>query len=93
VRNAVAAFQSGRFDGVGLSPAMLAKAREKNIYNTLVQGDPLRFLAERRDSYDLITAAASLPHFGDLRPVFDAVATALRDDGLFVFTVISQRAE
>jgi predicted TPR repeat methyltransferase len=76
-----------RLEGVDLSPAMLAKAKEKKIYDTLVQGDLLRLLADRRGSYDLVTAAASLPHFGDLRPVFDAVAMALRDGGLFVFTV------
>jgi predicted TPR repeat methyltransferase len=74
-------------DGIDLSPAMLEMAKEKKIYDTLQQGDLVALLADRADRYDVVTAAGTLIHFGDLRPVFEAVASALRDAGLFVFTV------
>jgi predicted TPR repeat methyltransferase len=70
-----------------LSAAMLEKAKEKRVYDDLHRGELVTFLAEHPQSYDLLTAAATLIHFGDLRPVFDAAAVALRDCGLFVFTV------
>jgi predicted TPR repeat methyltransferase len=74
-------------DGVDLSPAMLEKARQKGIYDRLEQADIVSFLAAHKDSYDAILGAAILIHFGDLRPVFQAAAQALRDKGLFIFTL------
>lgn len=76
-----------RLEGIDLSPAMLQRAMEKGIYDQLYQGDLVKFLGSRRCSYDIITCAATLIHFGDLRPVFEAAAMSLREDGLFIFTV------
>ena len=76
-----------RLDGVDLSPAMLEKARAKKLYDRLDQADLLAFLLDHKDSYDAILAAAALIHFGDLTPLFQATAAALRDKGLFVFTL------
>ncbi len=78
-----------RLDGVDLSPAMLEKARNKNLYDRLDQADIVPFMFEHQDSYDAILGAATLIHFGDLRAVFQAAAAALRDQGLFVFTLFS----
>ena len=78
---------AARLDGVDLSSYMLNKAREKNIYDTLYCGDLVEILHSRAESYDAIVSAATLIHFGDLRPVFLAAARALRDAGLFIFTV------
>ena len=76
-----------RLDGVDLSDAMLEKARGKNIYNELHREDLVTFMACRANCYDLVICAATLIHFVDLRPAFAATATALRDGGLFIFTV------
>ena len=73
--------------GVDLSPAMLAKARDKEIYHELYESDLASFLSDHCERYDVVTCAATLIHFGDLRPVFQAAAVALRDGGLFVFTL------
>jgi predicted TPR repeat methyltransferase/Flp pilus assembly protein TadD len=78
---------AARLDGVDLSDAMLAKAKEKNTYDNLHHFDLVSFLAARVRSYDVVTCAATLIHFGDLSPVFQAAAQALRDGGLFVFTL------
>ena len=78
-----------RMDGVDLSPAMLEKARKKRIYDNLYEGDLVAFFRSRPSDYDVITAAGTLNHFADLLSVFNAATVALRDGGLFIFTVFS----
>ena len=78
-----------RLDGVDLSPAMLDKARGKNLYDRLEQADIIAFLSAHKGSYDAILGAAVLIHFGDLQALFQAAATALRENGLFVFTLFA----
>jgi predicted TPR repeat methyltransferase len=75
-----------RLDGVDVSPAMLEKAHAKAVYDRLEQADILFFLSGQGEKYDAVTAAAVLIHFGDLQPLFQAVAGCLRAEGLFVFT-------
>jgi predicted TPR repeat methyltransferase len=81
----------GRVDhltGVDLSPAMIAKARERSAYDELVVGDAAALLTRKRgQAFDLIVAADSLVYIGDLAPLFGAVATALSARGLFAFSV------
>ena len=69
-----------------MSDAMLAQARQKNIYDALHLGDLIDYLSSHKQSADVITSAATLIHFGDLNPVFAAAAQCLRPGGLFVFT-------
>jgi len=77
-----------RLTGVDLSAAMIAKARERGVYERLIVGDAAALLRrERPAAFDLIVAADSLVYIGDLKPLFAAVATALSADGLFVFSV------
>jgi predicted TPR repeat methyltransferase len=73
--------------GIDLSAAMMQKAREKGVYDRLHEGDLIAFLNDHPDSFDAVTSAATLIHFGDLRPAFDAAARSLRDRGLFIFTL------
>jgi len=78
---------AARLDGIDLSPAMLEKARGKKVYDGLYQADIVSFLAENKGSYDAIMGAATLIHFGDLRALFHAAASSLRERGLFIFTL------
>ncbi|MEM9618039.1 MAG: methyltransferase domain-containing protein [Pseudomonadota bacterium] len=73
--------------GVDLSPKMLEIAERKNCYDRLVEGDVLDFLIGQPNSIDLCLAADVLVYFGDLEAVFGAVRGALREGGLFAFTV------
>ncbi len=75
-----------RLDGVDLSPQMLAKARQRNIYDALAVDDLYPFLEKKAGCYDVIVAAGVFEHIGDPRHVFQAAFGALRDSGLFVFT-------
>jgi predicted TPR repeat methyltransferase len=78
----------GHLAGVDLSAAMIAKARDRGIYDRLVVGDAAAMLGrEPPGSSDLIVAADALVYVGDLAPLFAAVARALASDGLFAFSV------
>jgi len=76
---------ASRLDGVDLSPAMIEKARLRNIYDRLEVAD-LETSAPAVQ-YDLILAADTLVYLGDLKPVFEAAHARLRPDGYFLFTV------
>jgi predicted TPR repeat methyltransferase len=71
--------------GCDLSPAMVAKAEAKAIYDDLKAMSLLDYLSGQ--SAALALAADVLVYIGDLAPVFAAVAAALPPDGLFAFTV------
>jgi predicted TPR repeat methyltransferase len=74
--------------GVDLSPAMIAKARGKHVYDRLATGDLVAFLdACPRGGADLVIAADVLIYFGDLGAVFRGVSAALGPGGLFAFTL------
>lgn len=73
--------------GIDLSPKMLAKARERGIYTTLIEGDVVAQTNQLSGDFDLIVAADVFVYLGDLAPVFAAVQRVLRPDGLFAFTV------
>ena len=76
--------------GVDLSPAMIAKARERGGYDALVVGDAMALLRRQPlATFDLVVAADSLVYIGDLAPLFAAVATALTTDALIAFSVES----
>jgi predicted TPR repeat methyltransferase len=77
-----------RLAGVDLSAGMVARARERGVYDRLVVGDAAAMLGrEPPGILDLIVAADALVYFGDLAPLFAAVARALASDGLFAFSV------
>ena len=76
-----------RMTGVDLSEGMLARAREKNVYDLLVKGELTDFLRRHHEAFDLIASADTLVYFGDLRPVVSAIAGALRPRGQAAFTL------
>ena len=82
---------ASRLEGVDISAAMLAGARETQIYDALYEADLVDFLSDHRNCYDVIASAATLIHFGELQSVFAAAVRALRTHGLFVFTVFPNR--
>jgi predicted TPR repeat methyltransferase len=76
-----------RLDGVDLSANMVEKARGRGLYDALHVDEIGRHLAGTPQAYTLAIAADVLIYFGDLAPVFAAVASALKPGGLFAFTV------
>jgi len=79
--------RAGTLLGVDLSPAMVAHARARGVYDELVVEELTSFLRKRARSCDLIVSADTLVYFGDLAEVMAAAACALRPGGCFVFTL------
>ncbi|HVW74081.1 MAG TPA: methyltransferase domain-containing protein, partial [Rhizomicrobium sp.] len=78
---------AARLDGIDLSPAMVEKARARNIYDSLAVADLESALAAPGPAYDLILAVDTLVYLGDLSTVFGAAHACLHPDGFFLFTV------
>ena len=84
---------AAQLDGVDLSPAMIAKAKARGIYDRLEVGDLETSLSVPNRSYDLILAADTLVYLGDLTSVFKGAFNALASGGYFLFTVEKADAE
>lgn len=82
-----------RLDGIDLSPAMIEKARARNLYDHLAVTDIETVLAGGGADYDLILAADTLVYLGDLTPVFSGARLRLKPDGFFLFTVETKAGE
>ncbi len=77
---------AGDLEGHDISAAMLAKAREKNVYDRLVRSD-LQMLLLTPGSLDLVVAADVFLYVGALERIVAMVASALRPGGLLGFSV------
>ena len=80
-------------EGIDLSPAMIARAREQNVYDRLAVADIETYLNESEREFDLILAADTLVYLGDLAPVFAGAAARLGTDGYLLFTVEKHEGE
>eukprot|EP00600_Ochromonadales_sp_CCMP1393_P014925 CAMPEP_0175017496 /NCGR_PEP_ID=MMETSP0005-20121125/12431_1 /TAXON_ID=420556 /ORGANISM="Ochromonas sp., Strain CCMP1393" /LENGTH=742 /DNA_ID=CAMNT_0016274919 /DNA_START=122 /DNA_END=2350 /DNA_ORIENTATION=+ len=89
--------------GVDLNPTMLAVAQKKGLYDKLHEAPVMDFLQELQSQqqtqqqqqqqaqvdYDVVVSADLFAYMGELQPVFEQIATVMRSEGLFVFTVES----
>jgi predicted TPR repeat methyltransferase len=76
--------------GVDLSPAMIALAATKGLYDRLVSGNLAEFLAEEAadaGKYHLVVAADVFVYVNDLAPIVAGIARVLAPDGVLAFTV------
>jgi predicted TPR repeat methyltransferase len=79
--------------GVDLSSVMLERAKAKNIYDETHRGDMIAYMQANPQSCDVVTAAATLVHLGDLSPAFQAAHAALRPGGAFIFTAFPHQRD
>jgi predicted TPR repeat methyltransferase len=86
---ALADLAPGPWIGVDLSPRMLALAAARGCYAELHEADLPDFLGREARRFALILAGDVLPYFGDLTPLFAAVAARLAPGGRFVCSVES----
>jgi predicted TPR repeat methyltransferase len=76
--------------GVDLSPAMIARAQTKGLYDRLVTAALTDFFVADPNGgtrYDLVLAADVFVYLNDLTPIVAAAARVLPPDGVFAFTV------
>ncbi len=79
---------AARMAGVDLSGQMLARARERNLYDALHEAEIAAYLdAKPAGGCDLAAAMDVFVYVGDLEAVFRAVARALAPGGMFAFSV------
>ena len=76
----------GHLTGVDVSPRMLDKARERNLYDRLIEDEAIHYLAKREEHFDLIVSLDVLVYFGDLESFFAAAAGRLVSGGVFAFS-------
>ena len=83
-----------RLTGVDLSARMVARARERDLYDTLEVAEATAFLKRSAPgAFDCILAGDTLCYFGDLMPIFSACRRALAATGMFAFSVESLDGE
>jgi predicted TPR repeat methyltransferase len=73
--------------GIDFSPKMLARARERGVYDNLVCDDLTEYLRRQSGNFDLAVATDVFTYIGDLAPVFSGAHTALAQGGFFGFSV------
>jgi predicted TPR repeat methyltransferase len=76
--------------GVDLSPAMIAQAAAKGLYDRLTSASIAAYLADEiadGGKYHLVLAADVFVYVNDLGPIIARVARVLAPDGLLAFTV------
>ncbi|HKH81746.1 MAG TPA: methyltransferase domain-containing protein [Methylovirgula sp.] len=83
----------GRLTGVDLSSRMLEKAAARELYDRLVESEVGRFLAQTKETFDLVLAADLFVYFGDLTGLLGEIARAMQQDGLLAFNVETTRAD
>jgi len=82
--------------GVDLSPAMLAQARKKGLYDRLIESEAMAFLAGEPNTgarYHLMLAADVFMYLDDLSKPVKAAARVLASPGQFAFTVETHNSE
>lgn len=84
---------AGNLKGVDISPKMLETARMRGIYNELEENELLTALVRHQNDTDLIVSGDVFPYLGDLEGIFLAVTSALRNDGLFLFSAEAHQGE
>ena len=76
-----------RLIGLDLSKDMIVEAEKKGLYDTLLNKELDKYLAETSSQYDAVIAAAVMIHFFDLENTFTLIRNSLKKDGKFIFSV------
>jgi predicted TPR repeat methyltransferase len=73
-----------RIIGVDLSAGMLELARQRQVYDELIEAELIDFLRGHSGGFDVLTASDVLSYLGDLGEFFQCVARVLRPGGIAV---------
>lgn len=77
----------GALTGIDISPAMLEKAREKQVYHELIEADLPAFLESDARLWSLATAGDVFCYFGDLGRILTLMRQRMAVGGLLIFSV------
>ena len=73
--------------GIDLSPAMIEKARGRQVYDRLEVAEVVAALRAGPAAYDVLVAGDVLIYIGDVSDLFGAASRSLRPGGLFAFSI------
>ncbi len=77
---------SKHLKGIDISPKMVNAAHKTDVYDELEVNEILDALVKHQNDTDLAIAADAFPYIGDLESIFLAISSALRPEGLLLFT-------
>ena len=78
---------SGNLTGIDLSEKMIAKAKELNVYDSLIVGDIVEILSSSKGKYDLLIALDVLIYIGEVKALFKTVRSCCNINAFFIFSV------
>ena len=78
---------AARLVGVDLSVGMLVQAAKRELYDELVEAELGAYLTAHPSSFNIIVCCDTLIYLGRLEDTVAAAATALKPDGLLLFTL------
>ena len=84
---------SNNLTGIDISENMVAKARELDVYDSLIVGDIVDTLNSSQEKYDLFIALDVLIYIGDVKSIFNAVRDCSNKNAFFIFSVESQMGD
>jgi len=84
---------SDNLTGIDLSSNMIDKARELNIYDSLIVGDIVEQLELLEEKYDLFVALDVFIYIGEPTNFFNAVKKSCNKNSLFIFSIEIQEDE
>ena len=72
--------------GIDLSEKMIRQAKEKNVYDKLIDSDLINGLQALKTNFDLFISADVFAYIGDLDSLFDSVKKHANNESLFIFS-------
>jgi len=84
---------SNNLTGIDISQNMVAKARELDVYDSLIVGDIVDTLNSSQEKYDLFIALDVFIYLGELTTIINTVRDCCNKNALFIFSVESQMGD
>ena len=81
---------SENLTGIDLSRNMVAKARELEVYDHLIEGDIVDTLSTSTEKYDLFIALDVFIYVGELTKFFKTVRDCCNKNAFFIFSIETQ---
>jgi len=84
---------SNNLTGIDISSNMVAKTRELDVYDRLIEGDVVDILSSSKEKYDLFIALDVFIYIGELTKMFKTVRQCCNKNALFIFSIETQEED
>ena len=84
---------SNNLTGIDISSNMVAKTRELDVYDHLIEGDVVDILSSSKEKYDLFIALDVFIYIGELTKMFKTVRQCCNKNALFIFSIEAQEED